>query len=265
MLQRATASLAVRHAIALAAGQRHITTTAALGGIERLCRSARACTGCVSSVRSTRSDIAAEQMQCSSAATSRLIHTRHTLSAASHSTAAACDASAIATAAAAASVQPGLPLPAGWVRCFVGLGGNAGHRARNIHAALALLQQLDPAHLQLHATSLLYESTPVGSPPEHAAQPRFLNAALELRTDLTPLQLLDRLKEVERRMGRDMQMVRNGPRVIDLDILSQETRTLDACRQKQPSHALRMHSFSCSALPLHVVNCFSVRLFLVHF
>jgi len=162
-------------------------------------------------------------------------------------------------------VQPGLPLPAGWVRCFVGLGGNAGHRARNIHAALALLQQLDPAHLQLHATSLLYESTPVGSPPEHAAQPRFLNAALELRTDLAPLQLLDRLKEVERRMGRDMQMVRNGPRVIDLDILSQEKHTLDACRQKQPSHALRMHRFSCSALPLLDVDCFSVRLSLVHF
>ena len=105
----------------------------------------------------------------------------------------------------------------------MGIGSNAGHRARHIHAALRLLQQLDTDRLRLHATSLLYESTPVGSPPEHARQPRFLNGALELHTSLPPLQLLEALKSVESRMGRDATMVRNGPRCIDLDLLMYES------------------------------------------
>ncbi len=139
-------------------------------------------------------------------------------------------AASFSTAAAASSVSHAAPhaqtgshaLPQGWVRCFVGIGCNIGHRARNLQLALVHLQS-QHADLSLHATSFLYESTPVGSPPEHQSQPRFLNAVLELHTNLQPLQLLDRLKEVEQKMGRDTNMVRNGPRIIDLDILRQCT------------------------------------------
>jgi len=140
---------------------------------------------------------------------------------ASSGTMAAHSASATAMPApsdAASSVHPSRR-GAEWKRCFVAIGSNAGHRARHLNEALRLLRHASPAALTLEATSFLYESTPVGSPPEHASQPRFLNAVIELSTTLEPLPLLDLLKNIEQSMGRDANMVRNGPRVIDLDIL----------------------------------------------
>lgn len=167
---------------------------------------------------------------------------------ASFSTAAASAAQLMSSAAhsthtAAAPTE----LPSGWVRCFVGVGCNIGHRARNLHAALALLQSVQPDRLCLHATSFLYESTPVGSPPEHQAQPRFLNAVLEVHTQLQPLELLEQLKEIEQRMGRDAQMVRNGPRIIDLDILRQLTSSILQLASKIRQSSACAHSVCIGA------------------
>ena len=64
--------------------------------------------------------------------------------------------------------------------------------------------------------SSLYDSAPRDS----FDQPRFLNAALELQTDLSPPDLLVELKRLELALGRDPDGRRWGPRVIDLDILS---------------------------------------------
>jgi 2-amino-4-hydroxy-6-hydroxymethyldihydropteridine diphosphokinase len=131
----------------------------------------------------------------------------------------------------------------------VAIGSNAGHRARHLNAALALLRTSAPSSLTLQATSFLYETTPVGSPPEHANQPRFLNAVLEVRTTLEPLALLDVLKAIEHRLGRDAQMVRNGPRVIDLDIISTSSppaRGLELAKCKL--HVLILFSVACTVL-----------------
>ena len=51
-------------------------------------------------------------------------------------------------------------------------------------------------------------------------QPDFTNAAVELETDLPPVDLLFALKRLEVTIGRDPNGVRFGPRLIDLDILS---------------------------------------------
>ncbi len=60
------------------------------------------------------------------------------------------------------------------------------------------------------------ETEPVG----YVDQPKFLNGALLLETELDPLDLLHALLEIERAMGRDRAgIVANGPRVIDLDLL----------------------------------------------
>lgn len=53
-----------------------------------------------------------------------------------------------------------------------------------------------------------------GAPP----QPKYLNAAVLLETDLEPEALLDRLLEIERAHGRERRE-KWGPRTIDLDIL----------------------------------------------
>jgi 2-amino-4-hydroxy-6-hydroxymethyldihydropteridine diphosphokinase len=65
-------------------------------------------------------------------------------------------------------------------------------------------------------TSMLHETAPMYV----TDQPSFLNGAIEIETNLSPHQLLHRLKFVEEQMGRDLYGgIRNGPRPVDLDIL----------------------------------------------
>lgn len=98
------------------------------------------------------------------------------------------------------------------MRAFIGLGGNLGEPAAAFSTAAAELRGLGQV---VHASSL-YEA----SPRDVLDQPRFLNAALELVTELTPQRLLVELKRLELALGRDPMGTRWGPRTIDLDILA---------------------------------------------
>jgi 2-amino-4-hydroxy-6-hydroxymethyldihydropteridine diphosphokinase len=70
--------------------------------------------------------------------------------------------------------------------------------------------------LPVVARSSVYRTEPQG---EVLDQPDFLNAAVEISTPLGPEPLLQLVKEVEARLGRDFGQVRHGPRVIDIDLL----------------------------------------------
>ena len=100
-------------------------------------------------------------------------------------------------------------------RCVLGLGSNLGQRAATIHAALGLLRTTVGARVE--RTSLLYDT----SPQYVTDQPRFLNAACEISTNLAPLELLRAVKDVERQLGRQfgVDATRFGPRPIDIDLL----------------------------------------------
>lgn len=102
------------------------------------------------------------------------------------------------------------------MRAFIGLGGNLGEPAAAFSAAAAELRGMG----QVVRASSLYDS----AARDAISQPRFLNAALELETDLEPAALLLALKRLELALGRDPQGRRWGPRVIDLDILSFDGR-----------------------------------------
>src|SRR5258708_3724799 len=65
------------------------------------------------------------------------------------------------------------------------------------------------------AVSSFHDTAPVGV----VDQPRFLNAAAAVETQLPARELLDRLLAVERRLGRTREGPRFGPRTIDLDLL----------------------------------------------
>jgi 2-amino-4-hydroxy-6-hydroxymethyldihydropteridine diphosphokinase len=69
--------------------------------------------------------------------------------------------------------------------------------------------------LGTHRLSPIVETEPWG----YADQPRFLNAVAELETGFAPRELLDRLLEIERSLGRVRNGPRYGPRTIDLDLL----------------------------------------------
>ena len=96
---------------------------------------------------------------------------------------------------------------------YIGIGSNLGEREVTIRDALELLAA-DP-ELEVEAVSSIRETDPVGV----VDQPRFLNAATRLATDLAPYPLLERLLAVEQQLGRVRSGERYGPRTIDLDLL----------------------------------------------
>lgn len=93
---------------------------------------------------------------------------------------------------------------------YLALGANLGDRWGNLRAAIQAL----PPTLQLLAASPVYETPPWG----YLDQPAFLNQVIQAQTDLPPLDLLRRLKQLEVKLGR-RPGARYGPRMIDLDIL----------------------------------------------
>ncbi len=100
-----------------------------------------------------------------------------------------------------------------WVPAYVALGSNLAEPERQVATAFERLAQL-PDTLMI-ARSSLYRSRPLG--PQD--QPDFVNAAAGLLTRLPAATLLAQLKNLEREMGREVPVVKWGPRVIDLDLL----------------------------------------------
>ena len=104
-------------------------------------------------------------------------------------------------------------------RTFVGLGSNLGDRERNLREAVERLRKIGVVRL-----STLRDTDPVGV----ADQPNFLNAVAELSSELPARELLDRLLEIERELGRDRgKEERWGPRTIDLDLLLYGDEVID--------------------------------------
>jgi 2-amino-4-hydroxy-6-hydroxymethyldihydropteridine diphosphokinase len=99
---------------------------------------------------------------------------------------------------------------------YIGMGGNlaswAGGPEATLTAAALRLESLG----RVVGRSSLYSTAPVG----FAAQPRFVNAVVELETELEPRKLLEGLLVIEREFGRDRAAgFANGPRTLDLDLL----------------------------------------------
>jgi len=94
---------------------------------------------------------------------------------------------------------------------FLALGSNIGDREANLREAV---DRLASEEIRVRRRSSLYET----EPRELLDQPWFLNAVVEVETSLFPMQLLARVREIERQMGR-RRVTPKGPRNIDIDIL----------------------------------------------
>lgn len=92
---------------------------------------------------------------------------------------------------------------------YIGLGSNLGDSRQILTDAVHKL-----ASLGMVRTSKLYQSPPMG--PQD--QPNYLNAVVELITDLAPLALLDQLQHFEQASGR-VRLRHWGERTLDLDLL----------------------------------------------
>jgi 2-amino-4-hydroxy-6-hydroxymethyldihydropteridine diphosphokinase len=121
-------------------------------------------------------------------------------------------------------------------RAYVGVGANVGDRAATIDAAVSAL----PAVV---AVSKLRETDPVGV----VDQPRFLNGAAALDTNLSARELLDVLLTIERDLGRERRE-RWGPRTIDLDLLLYGGETIEEPGLTVPHPRLHERRFALEPL-----------------
>jgi 2-amino-4-hydroxy-6-hydroxymethyldihydropteridine diphosphokinase len=97
-------------------------------------------------------------------------------------------------------------------RGYLGLGSNLGDRLA--HLQLAVDGLVSTSGLAVVAVSPVYETTPVGGPP----QPAYLNAVVAVDTTRSPRQLLEVAQQLESKAGR-VRHERWGPRTLDVDVL----------------------------------------------
>lgn len=96
---------------------------------------------------------------------------------------------------------------------FIGIGSNVGERRDFARKAVEALQKTEDIHVT--AASSLYETSPVGGPPQRS----YINLVVRIETNLDARALLERTQAIEKSLGRGASEIRWGPRVIDLDIL----------------------------------------------
>lgn len=96
---------------------------------------------------------------------------------------------------------------------YLGLGSNLGNRRALIEKAVSLVAERVG---RVSALSSFYESEPWGFVSDNT----FLNAAAAVETELEPLEVLGRIKEIERELGRVKKTSeRYEDRPVDIDIL----------------------------------------------
>lgn len=98
------------------------------------------------------------------------------------------------------------------MRAYVGVGSNLGDRWGRLASAVRALRAEE--RVAVVGASRVWDCAPVGPP-----QPRYLNAVLELETELDGAALLAALQRVETTCGRARTGVRWAARTLDLDLL----------------------------------------------
>jgi 2-amino-4-hydroxy-6-hydroxymethyldihydropteridine diphosphokinase len=101
---------------------------------------------------------------------------------------------------------------------YLGLGGNIGTPKETFEKALHLMSDF----VIIDKISSLYKSSPFG----YTDQPPFINAAVQIKTESPPLELLSQLQIIEKKLGKKV-IHKNGPRIIDIDLLVYQEFTLE--------------------------------------
>lgn len=120
---------------------------------------------------------------------------------------------------------------------YIAIGSNVGDKLENCRKGIAAIEGTEGCTVE--AESPLYETEPVYV----ESQDWFLNGVIRIRTDLEPMALFTRLKEIEHSMGRRPGGTRFGPRILDLDILFYDDRILNEGMLQIPHAALQERRF----------------------
>lgn len=120
------------------------------------------------------------------------------------------------------------------------LGGNLGNRTAYLQQAReSIAAQVG----SITNSSKLYETAAWGK----TDQPAFLNQVLEVQTELTPEQVLQRINLIEHELGR-VRQEHWGARVIDIDILFYDSLVLQSQRLTIPHPQLHLRRFTLMPL-----------------
>lgn len=137
----------------------------------------------------------------------------------------------------------GLPLESvsveierGWHRAFVAIGSNLGEREDYMKMGLEGLSQCEDC--QVEKVSEIIATKPYGM----TSQPDFLNGMIQVKTLLTPWELLELLHQIEQRAGRE-RLVHWGPRTLDLDIIFYDDWVVDTKELQIPHPDMQNRDF----------------------
>jgi 2-amino-4-hydroxy-6-hydroxymethyldihydropteridine diphosphokinase len=120
---------------------------------------------------------------------------------------------------------------------YIGIGSNQADPINQAKQAISALKKLPET--QLIISSSLYCSTPMG--PQD--QPDYINAVVQLDTQLSPLKLLDALQQIELTQGRVRKNNRWGPRTLDLDIILYGNQQINNARLIVPHYGMKVREF----------------------
>jgi 2-amino-4-hydroxy-6-hydroxymethyldihydropteridine diphosphokinase len=122
------------------------------------------------------------------------------------------------------------------MRCFIGLGSNLENPQQQINTAIEDINTVE--NVQVVQRSSLYRSPPMG--PQD--QPDYINAVIEIETDLLAHDLLDSLQAIEQQHGR-VRKRHWGERTLDLDILLYEQQVITDDRLTVPHPGIAERAF----------------------
>jgi len=125
-------------------------------------------------------------------------------------------------------------------RAFLLTGGNMDDRHAELERCAGLIAA---ACGKISAVSAFYETAAWGK----TDQPPFLNQAIELETAFDARELLQELLAIEKRLGR-VRKEKNGPRLIDIDILLFNDEVIDEPHLKVPHPELANRRFALTPL-----------------
>ena len=126
----------------------------------------------------------------------------------------------------------------GWNRVYLSLGSNVGERADNLQGAVDALSK--HRKCQVERVTKTIETKPYGGVP----QKDYLNSCVQLRTLLTPRELLAEIHLIERAFGRQREdEIRLGPRTLDIDIIFYENKIITEEGLTIPHREMHKRSF----------------------
>lgn len=128
------------------------------------------------------------------------------------------------------------------MKAWLGLGSNLQRPVVQIKRALASLESA--TGIEILRASSLYRTPPWGD----ERQDDFINAVVQVETDLEPMPLLRILQSIENEMGRRRSGNRWGPRLIDIDLLLYADRQIQSEELELPHP--RMHQRAFVLVPL---------------